>query len=205
MKLITHTNSDSNNPTKAIIALHGWTGDEFVFEPVAKMLKIDSAKWFFPRAPYIAEKKEGNSWFGGNDEEGWRYNKTMNGLDNLVNRIIKSGFIAENIFIIGFSQGACLAMEYAMRMSFSIGGIIPIAGFIKFKDQLVAEMNTASLSTKALILHGTEDEIVSIKESQESFKLLKKIGYDVELKSYVAGHKIPIGAREFIKDFIYRH
>ena len=202
MKLITHTNSDSNNPTKAIIALHGWTGDEFVFEPVAKMLKIDSAKWFFPRAPYKAEKKEGNSWFGGNDEKGWHYNKTMNGLDNLVNKIIKSGFIAENIFIIGFSQGACLAMEYAMRMSFSIGGIIPIAGFIKFKNQLVAEINTASLSTKALILHGTKDEIVPIKESQESFKLLKKLGYDVELKSYVAGHKIPIGTREFIKDFI---
>ena len=103
MKLITHTYSDSNNPSKAIIALHGWTGDEFVFEPVAKMLKIDSAKWFFPRAPYIAEKKEGNSWFGGNDEEGWHYSKTMNGLDNLVNKIIESGFIAENIFIIGFS------------------------------------------------------------------------------------------------------
>jgi predicted esterase len=59
LKLITHTNSDSNNPSKAIIALHGWTGDEFVFEPVAKMLKIDSAQWFFPRAPYKAEKKEG--------------------------------------------------------------------------------------------------------------------------------------------------
>ena len=61
MELITHTNSDSNNPFKAIIALHGWTGDEFVFEPVAKMLKIDRAKWFFPRAPYKAEKKEKNN------------------------------------------------------------------------------------------------------------------------------------------------
>ena len=48
------------------------------------MLKIKNVKWFFPRAPYKAEKKHGNSWFDGNDEKGWQYSKTMNGLENLI-------------------------------------------------------------------------------------------------------------------------
>ena len=202
MKLITRTYCDGNNPSKAIIALHGWTGDEFVFEPVAKMLKISDAKWFFPRAPYKAERKDGNSWFGGNDEEGWRYSKTMQGIDSLVKEIFENGFNNENIYMIGFSQGACLAIEYATRMSFSIGGIIPIAGFIKFKDQLAEEVNEASLKTKVLLLHGENDKTVSIKESRISFTLLNNLGYDVKLNSYESGHKIPIGSRPFIKEFI---
>ena len=202
MKLILHSLSDNDNPSKAIIALHGWTGDEFVFEPVAKMLKIKNVKWFFPRAPYKAEKKQGNSWFGGNDEKGWQYSKTMNGLENLIGEIIENGFLAANIYIIGFSQGACLAMEYAIRMPFSIGGIIPIAGFIKFKDQLAAEMHSASLSTKVLLLHGTDDKTVSINESKNSFELLKKLGYDVRFKSYDTGHKISLKSKKYIREFI---
>ncbi len=202
MKLTTRTYRDGDNPSKAIIALHGWTGDEFVFESVARMLKIDDAKWFFPRAPYKAERKDGNSWFGGNDEEGWRYSKTIQGIDTLVTEIFEDGFNKENIYMIGFSQGACLAMEYATRMSFSIGGIIPIAGFIKFKDQLAEEVNAASLKTKVLLLHGENDKTVSINESRKSFTLLNNLGYDVKLNSYKAGHKIPIVSRDYIKQFI---
>ena len=202
MNLIRHDYSNYDNPSKAIIALHGWTGDEFVFEPVAKMLKIKDVKWFFPRAPYKAEKKKGNSWFGGNDLDGWRYSKTMNGLKNLVSEIIKSGFAAENIYVIGFSQGACLAIEYAVRMPFSIGGIIPIAGFIKFKDKLKAEMNPKSLLTKVLIMHGTKDKTVAINESEKSFEILKELGYEVALKSFDAGQKIPVNSRVHINKFI---
>tara|TARA_B000000475_G_C15994775_1_gene446493 strand:+ start:1334 stop:1945 length:612 start_codon:yes stop_codon:yes gene_type:complete len=202
LKLTTRTYCDGDNPSKAIIALHGWTGDEFVFEPVAKMLNIKDAKWFFPRAPYKAEIKDGNSWFGGNDEEGWQYSKTMQGIDTLVTEIFENGFNNENIYMIGFSQGACLAIEYATRMSFSIGGIIPIAGFIKFKDQLAKEVNAASLKTKVLLLHGENDKTVSINESHKSFTLLKNLGYDVKLNSYEAGHKIPIGSQDYIKEFI---
>ena len=52
MNLIRHDFSNYDNPSKAIIALHGWTGDEFVFEPVAKMLKIKDVKWYFPKLKF---------------------------------------------------------------------------------------------------------------------------------------------------------
>ena len=35
------------------------------------------------------------------------------------------------MYLLGFSQGACLAMEFMIRQEFSLGGIIPISGFIK--------------------------------------------------------------------------
>ena len=202
MQLITHTYNNNSNTTKAVIALHGWTGDEYVFEPIAKMLKINNAEWFFPRAPYKADSRDGNSWFSGNEKSGWHYKKTMRGLDNLVKKILDQGYTKENLFFIGFSQGACLAIEYALRMSFSIGGIVPIAGFIKFKEKLIEEMSTKSKSTKILLLHGEEDKLVSINESYSTFDILKEMGYNVKLKTYNTGHKIPVACHSSIKKFI---
>jgi len=202
LQLITHTYNNNSNTTKAVIALHGWTGDEYVFEPIAKMLKINNAEWFFPRAPYKADSRDGNSWFSGNEKSGWHYKKTMRGLDNLVKKILDQGYTKENLFFIGFSQGACLAIEYALRMSFSIGGIVPIAGFIKFKEKLIEEMSTKSKSTKILLLHGEEDKLVSINESYSTFDILKEMGYNVKLKTYNTGHKIPVACHSSIKKFI---
>ena len=70
-ELITRTYSTSQNPDKVIIAIHGWEGDEYVFEQVAKLISLENSEWFFPRAPYKANSGEGNSWFGGNDKDGW--------------------------------------------------------------------------------------------------------------------------------------
>ncbi len=202
MKLITHKINQNSNASKAIIALHGWTGDEFVFDPIAKMLNINQAQWFIPRAPYKADSQNGNTWFGGNEKSGWRYKKTMNGLKCLMDGIIQEGYNKENIFILGFSQGATLAIEFGLRLPFSIGGIISIAGFIKFKDRLIQEYNTASLNTKILLLHGSEDKIVPANESYTSLDLLKGMGYKVTLEEYRAGHKIPISCHRFIHKFI---
>ena len=132
-KLVTHTYTTSDTPDKAIIALHGWKGDEYVFEQVAKLINLENSEWFFPRAPYKTDSGNGNSWFGGNDEVGWKFDKTFDGMKNLINRIEKSGYSPSKIFLIGFSQGACLAIDFALRLKFSIGGIVAIAGFIKFK------------------------------------------------------------------------
>ena len=73
MKLDLHILDSKTNARTAIIALHGWTGDQFVLEPVANMLKLGSVKWFFPRAPYFAPtpKKKGFTWFEGSDNKGW--------------------------------------------------------------------------------------------------------------------------------------
>ena len=126
-KLITSTYCSSKQPTKIVIGLHGWTGNEHMFEPVAKMIKIDDAKWVFPRAPYASDTGKGYTWFSGNDEKGWEIEKTWLGMEQLLNDIQSEGFSLKDIYLIGFSQGASLAMEIALRLPYSIGGIIPVS------------------------------------------------------------------------------
>ncbi len=201
-KLVTRTFSSSDQPTKAIIGLHGWTGDEHVFEPVAKMMNIDDAQWYFPRAPYKADSGKGYSWFSGTDETGWDIEKTRVGIHQLLADIRSEGFSPKNIFLIGFSQGASLAMEIALRLPFAIGGIVPIAGFIKFRDTLSNEATKESKATPVLLLHGSQDEIIHVIASEKAHDFFKERGNPVYFKRYDGGHKIPKRTGPIVKSFI---
>jgi len=201
-KLVTRTFSSSDQPTKALIGLHGWTGDEHVFEPVAKMMNIDDAQWFFPRAPYKADSGKGYSWFSGTDETGWDIEKTRIGIHQLLADVRSNGFSPKNIFLIGFSQGASLAMEIALRLPFAIGGIVPIAGFIKFRDTLSNEATKKSKATPVLLLHGSQDEIIHVIASEKAHDFFKERGNPVYFKRYDGGHKIPKRTGPIVKSFI---
>ncbi len=201
-ELITRIYATSDHPKKAIIGLHGWTGNEHVFEPVAKMMKIEHAKWYFPRAPYRSDLGKGYTWFSGDDEKGWDLEKTWIGLHKLLADIQKEGFARENIFLIGFSQGASLAMEFALRLPFAIGGIIPIAGFIKFMDVLEKEGTAQSGDTPVLLLHGDHDDVIPHHASEKAHAFLEKRGHQVHLEIYNAPHKISFKTTPLVQEFI---
>lgn len=201
-ELITRSFSNNNQPSKAIIGLHGWKGDEFVFEQFAKIVKLDDAHWYFPRAPYQSESGDGFTWFHGSDEKGWEYEKTISGLTNLLKKVNSHGFTNKDIYFIGFSQGACLALEFALRLPYAIGGIIPIAGFIKFKEKVKSEGTKESKRTPVLLFHGNQDEVIPVSASITSHSILKRRKNPVFLKTYDAAHKIPIKIAPIIREFI---
>lgn len=200
--LITRIYATSERPKKAIVGLHGWTGNEHVFEPVAKMMKVEHAKWYFPRAPYRSDLGKGYTWFSGDDEKGWNFEKTWIGLHQLMGDIQKEGFARENIFLIGFSQGASLAMEYALRLPYAIGGIIPIAGFIKTLDVLESEATPQSTDTPVLLLHGDQDSVIPHTHSEEAKTFLDGRGHDVHLEIYNAPHKISLKSIPLVQEYI---
>ena len=191
----------STTPNRAIIAIHGWTGDASSMEPVGKAMALKDTKWILPQGPYTAGPG-GFSWFDGNEETGWKYQKSFNILTDLVQDLNNEGFPNSDIFIISFSQGACLAMEFMIRQSFSLGGIIPIAGFIRYKKRVKQDATDASRNTPVLLLHGEKDKIILPEQSRKSLKIFKDAGYKAELHILPVGHKIPLQAKYLIENFI---
>ena len=106
--------------------------------------------------------------------------------------------------MLGFSQGACLAMEFIIKQEFSIGGIIPISGFIKNKSYFKESKNILSKGTQILLLHGKKDNIVNAKESRIAFKLFMDLGYKTDLYIFKGGHKIPVEAKRLIQKKIFK-
>ena len=199
--MILNTFSTSDSPRKAVIAIHGWTGDVSSMEPVAKSLRLPDTKWVIPQAPYQSDKS-GFTWFDGNDETGWKYKDSFKIINSLIQDLVDQGFKYDEIFLLGFSQGACLAMEWIIRQPFSIGGSIHIAGFIKYKDRFKIDATLESKETQILLIHGDKDEIIHPEESEKALKKFQSLGYEVNLHILSAGHKIPLSANNLIQQFI---
>ena len=103
---------------RVIIALHGWTGNINSLKPIAKLWKFPATKWVYIQGPY-KENPEGYSWFGGNNRNGWKYEKSFQKLNDLIQDLLINGYKHKEMYILGFSQGACLAMEFMIRQRFS--------------------------------------------------------------------------------------
>jgi len=199
--VILNTFSTSDSPRKVVIAIHGWTGDVSSMEPVTRSLRLPDTKWVFPQAPYKSDKS-GFTWFDGNDETGWKYKDSFKIINSLIQDLVDQGFKYDEIFLLGFSQGACLAMEWIIRQPFSIGGAIPLAGFIKYKDRFKIDATLESKGTQILLIHGDKDEIIHPEESEKALKLFQSLGYNVNLHILSTGHKIPLSANNLIQQFI---
>ena len=192
----------TEKPSRAVIGLHGWTGDEYSMEPIAISVKAPSAKWVMPRAPYKADTGEGYTWFSGSDETGWKYDKTLEMMPELITKVSSDGFENRHIFFVGFSMGAGLSLLTAGRLPFQVGGVVAISGFIKNRELFTSKMTKQSLGTPILILHGTHDKLVLPRKAEETVDFLKNLGYSVRYQTYDAGHKVPNEAMHIINSFI---
>ena len=199
--MIARSFSNSESPEKVLIALHGWTGNISSMEPVANAWGIDDVKWVLVQAPYIATDG-GFTWFDGNEDIGWKYQDSFDILSKLISELNDQGFPNHAIYILGFSQGACLSMEFMIRQTFSLGGIIPIAGFIRYKERFKQDVLNESRNTRVLLLHGDKDEVILPEQSQMSFELFKGEGFETQLHILAARHKVPLQAKNLIENFI---
>lgn len=191
----------NNNSKVAIIAIHGWKGNRSSMEHVANALKMKCAQWTFIQGPYAAGDNK-YSWFEGNEKEGWKYHESFDLLNKTILDINKSGFPKSKIFLLGFSQGACLAMEFIIRLKFSLGGIIPIAGFVVQKNRFKNDIVNGARNTPVLLIHGSRDKMVLPAESEIAFNLFSDAGFKVQLQTPSVGHKIPLQTKDIIEKFI---
>jgi len=199
--MIVRSFSSSESPGKVLIALHGWTGNISSMEPVVNAWELDDVKWVLAQAPYIAADG-GFTWFDGNEDIGWKYQDSFDILSKLISELNDQGFPNHAIYILGFSQGACLSMEFMIRQTFSLGGIIPIAGFIRYKERFKQDVLNESRNTRVLLLHGDKDEVILPEQSQMSFELFKGEGFETQLHILAARHKVPLQAKNLIENFI---
>ena len=188
---------------RIIIGLHGWTGNFASLQTISKLWNLPMTKWIYLQGPYKAEAG-GYSWFHGNDKDGWKYKKSFKMLKNTIQELITNGYQHKQIYLLGFSQGACLTMEFLIRQPFSIGGIIPIAGFIKYKSRFKQDRDILSQNTSVLLLHGDKDNIIGPEESKIAYNLFKDSGYNTNLHILPAKHQIPQQAKKLIQKNLYK-
>ncbi|MFX9552017.1 hypothetical protein ABTO49_20715, partial [Acinetobacter baumannii] len=75
-------------------------------------------------------------------------------IGDLVEDIKQQGIAQENIYFLGFSQGACLTLEYVTRNAGRYGGIIALTGGLIGEQLINANYKGDFNNTPVLITTG---------------------------------------------------
>lgn len=86
-----------------------------------------------PDFTYLAPAAAGNAWYPfsfmaetARNEPG--ISSGLHVLDSLVSDVLEKGIRTEHVMLLGFSQGACLAGEFAVRHARRYGGVVMYSG-----------------------------------------------------------------------------
>ena len=175
-----------------IILIHGYGSNE---------RDLFSLIDYFPNDPYVVSLRAPLKLF--NDSYAW-YDIYIDGnnkfydheaaahvrdeLYQFVDYLSKNQNIdAENITLIGFSQGAILSHAISFSYPEKIKNIIALSGFV---DEKIMKKTSLIPKTNIYISHGTNDNLIDYETSKESLNFY--IGNDIEFKfeSFEQGHGI---------------
>jgi phospholipase/carboxylesterase len=105
-------------------------------------------------------------------------------INELVTDITKQGIDKKNIYFIGFSQGACLTLEYVARHGEQYGGIIAFTGGLIGQALVTSSYSGDFARTPVLITTGDPDPHVPVSRVEETVAQLTKMNADILFKVY---------------------
>jgi phospholipase/carboxylesterase len=105
-------------------------------------------------------------------------------LNQLVQDIVSAGIPADKIFFLGFSQGACLTLEYVSRHAQKYAGIIAFTGGLIGKELKAENYKGDFERTPVLISTGDPDAHVPLKRVRESATLIEGLNAQMHVVAY---------------------
>ena len=128
----------------------------------------------------------------------------LNLINEIVNNVKTAGIKSDQIYLLGFSQGACLTLEFAARNAQQFGGVIAFTGGLIGDVINERNYNGDFNKTKIFIGNSDKDPHVPIERSQESKRVMEKLGANVTLKIYPGmGHTINEDEISWVNDNIF--
>jgi phospholipase/carboxylesterase len=178
---VLYQGSPLNKASRALILLHGRGGTAQGILSLADQL-CDSD--FYIAAPQATH----NIWYPYSFMEEEKRNEpslslSIKSIKDLIDQTAK--YVSkQQIFIAGFSQGACLALEISTRFATKYGGIIAFTGGLMGSTIDNSKYQGNFDGTKVFISNGDQDPYIPLRRSEQSKELMEKLGAHVTLKVY---------------------
>lgn len=177
---VIHRGVPIGKASKALIILHGRGGTAEGMLEVANAICDD----FYIAAPQATN----NIWYPYPFMEEESKNEpflsdSIKAIKDLIDQTTQH-ISQENIFIAGFSQGACMSLEVSARFAGKYGGIAAFTGGLIGKTLNEKKYQGNFDGTKVFIGNGDHDPYIPLKRSEESKELFEKLGAQVTLKVY---------------------
>lgn len=121
----------------------------------------------------------------------------------MLGHVADAGIPAERTLLLGFSQGACVALEFAARNSRLYGGVVGLSGGLIENGDKPRDYSGSLEGTPVFLGCSDVDPHIPRQRVERSAELLRGLGGDVTLRLYRGiGHTVNADEIEFIKGMI---
>lgn len=181
-KEIMPTNRQIN---KLVVLLHGYGSNENDLLNLANVLAKQLPKTGFisVQAPQVCESYDhGYQWFSLLERDDQvmesKLKIIINPLTNfLLKKLEEFNLAANDLALVGFSQGAMVALYLALRLNNSIAAVISLSGMLIGQSSLINEI---SAYPPILMTQGAKDEIITLSMFKKSLSILQQAGLTIE-------------------------
>lgn len=187
---------------RVLVMLHGRGANAEDILSLATYLKVSDFTLLAPQAT-------NNTWYPNSflappfTNEPW-LSSAISILDEITDDINGNGIASNNIFYLGFSQGACLTLEYVTRNAQKFGGVVAFTGGL-IGDRIYEQHYTGDFeSTPVFIGTSDPDPHVPVQRVQDSVKQIRSMNAQVTEKIYKnMGHTINEDEIEMVNNLIF--
>jgi phospholipase/carboxylesterase len=179
-----HEPSAGGKPQSIVMLLHGYGADGNDLISLAPLWArlLPHTLFVSPNAPFPCEiNPMGRQWYGfeGASPEmilaGTRAAASL--IDGHLDALIEeTGVPAARVALVGFSQGAMMALHVALRRREALAGVLGFSGALVAPGHLAEELLS---KPPVLLVHGDADPVVPHSSMQQAAAALKEAGIPV--------------------------
>ena len=177
------------NPTKALIMLHGRGASA---EGILQLAEDLHVRDFLLAAPQATN----NSWYPNSflappvKNEPW-LSSALKLVHKTVNDLVYQGIGFSNIYFLGFSQGACLTLEYTARHANKYGGIVAFTGGL-IGDRIYTENYDGNFASTPVFIGSSDPDFhVPVERVRATSNIFRKMEADLTESIYKnMGHTV---------------
>ncbi len=168
-----------------VIFLHGYGADGNDLLGLAEPLKehLPNTMFLAPNAPErCGMNPMGYQWFpipwiDGSSEEAAADGmaRAVDDLNTFLDRVmVEEDMIAEQVALVGFSQGTMMALHVAARRDEAFAGVVGFSGRLMSPETLADEV---VVRPPILLIHGDQDDVVPPQSLPEAAEALEAAGW----------------------------
>jgi predicted esterase len=138
---------------------------------------------------FLAPQAAGNTWYPNRftmptqQNEPW-LSSALSVIGELMSFVISSGISHERIVLLGFSQGACLALEFAARNARRYGGVVGLSGALIGPEDVTRNGSGSLDGTPVFLGCSDMDFHIPRPRVDQAAETLKTLGGDVTERIY---------------------
>lgn len=202
--------ASGGKPKSIVVLIHGYgsDGNDLIELGKAWASLLPDTLFVAPHGPTVSEQNpDGKQWFGLRDWNPPQILKEVQELTPSFNRYLddllkENGVTPDKLAIVGFSQGAMLALHIGLHRPMSAGIVAYSGAFLYDPSELMVARPSV------LLVHGTEDQVLPVTFSQHAEQHLKALNIPITyselpgLQHGIDGRAMGLGGA-FLKEKLY--